>query len=102
MEIQSSVLYTMPKNSSTAENYSPTQKQSLSHLQPQSKQRDIHPYLQQFPNQLHTHQNNETQKNDELNNNNRTEQHDQHENQLGKLFIGNVTIDRIYELQYFG
>ena len=29
MEIQSSVLYTMPKNSSTSENYSPTQRQSI-------------------------------------------------------------------------
>ena len=29
MKIQSSVLYTMPKNSSSSENYSPTQRQSL-------------------------------------------------------------------------
>ena len=40
IEIQSSILYTMPKNTSTSENYSPTQRQSLHHLQPQSKQCD--------------------------------------------------------------
>ena len=32
IEIQSSILYTMPKNTSTSENYSPTQPQSLYHL----------------------------------------------------------------------
>ena len=41
LEIQSSVLYTMPKNTSTSENYSPAQRQSLHHLQPQSEQRDV-------------------------------------------------------------
>ena len=41
LEIQSSVLYTMPKNTSTSEKYSPTQRQSLHHLQPQSEQRDV-------------------------------------------------------------
>ena len=46
MEIQSSVLYTIQKNSSTSENYSPTQRQALHHLQPQSKQRDIHSRFQ--------------------------------------------------------
>ena len=72
MEIQSSVLYTKPKNSSTSENYSPTQRQSLHHLQPQSEQRDIHSCFQQSQNQLHKQQNNETQKHDELCKNNRT------------------------------
>ena len=66
MEIQSSVLYTMPKNSSTSENYSPTQRQSLHRLQPQSEQHDIHSRFQQSQNQLHKQQNNETQKHDEL------------------------------------
>ena len=33
---QSSVLYTMPKNSSPSENCSPIQRQSLHHVQPQS------------------------------------------------------------------
>ena len=47
MEIQSSVLYTMPKNFSTSENYSPTQRQSLHHLQPQSEPRNIHSFT--FP-----------------------------------------------------
>ena len=102
MEIQSSVLYTMPKNSSTSENYSPTQRQSLHHLQPQSEQLNIHSYFQQSQNQLRKQQNNETQKHDELNKNNRTQQHEQQQNQLGKLFIGNlnvnVTMDDIYEL----
>ena len=51
MEIQSPVLYAMPKSSSTSESYSPTQRQSLHHLQPQSQQREIHPRFQQFPNQ---------------------------------------------------
>ena len=37
MEIQSSVLYTMTKISPTSEHYSPTQSQSLHHLQPQSE-----------------------------------------------------------------
>ena len=35
-EIQSSILYRMPKNTSTSENYSHTQRQSLHHLQPLS------------------------------------------------------------------
>ena len=35
MEIQLSVIYTTPKNSSTSKNYSPTQPQSLHQLQPQ-------------------------------------------------------------------
>ena len=39
---QSSVLYTMPKNSSPSENCSLIQRQSLHHLQPHSGQRDIH------------------------------------------------------------
>ena len=102
MEIQSSVLYTMPKNSSTSDNYNPTQRQSFHHSQPQSEQRDIHSRFQQSQNQLHKQQNNETQKHDELCKNNRTQQHEQQQNQLGKLFIGNVnvnvTIDDIYEL----
>ena len=34
MKIQSPVLYTIPKNSTSSENYSPTQRQSLHHLQP--------------------------------------------------------------------
>ena len=37
-----SVLCTMPKNTSTSENYCPTQRQSLHHLQPQSEQRDVY------------------------------------------------------------
>ena len=44
---QSSVLYTMPKNSSPSENDSLIQRQSLHHLQPQSGQRDIHSRFQQ-------------------------------------------------------
>ena len=92
----------MPKNSSTSEKYSPIQRQSLHHLQPQSEQGDIHPCFQQFPNQLHTQQNNETQKHDELNKNNRIQQHKEQQNQLGKLFIRNLnvnaTIDHICEL----
>ena len=104
MEMQSSVLYTMPKNTSTSKNYSPTQCQSLLHLQPQSEQRnvDVHSRCQQSRNQLHKEQNNETQKHDEFYKNNRPHQHPQQQNQLGKLFIGNlnvsVTIDDIYEL----
>ena len=94
MEIQSSVLYTMPKINSTSENYSPTQCQSLHHLQPLSEQ--------QSRNQLHKEQNNDTQNHDELCKNNQIQQHTQQQNQLGKLFIGNinvnVTIDDIYEL----
>ena len=64
IEIQSSILYRMPKNTSTSENYSPTQRQSLHHLQPQSEQRDVdvHSRFQQSRNQLHKEQNNETQK----------------------------------------
>ena len=90
----------MPKNTSTSENYSPTQRQSLHHLQPQSEQRDadVHSRCQQPRNQ----QNNETQKHDESYKNNRTQQLTQQQNQLDKLFIGNlnvnVTIDDIYEL----
>ena len=76
MEIQSSVLYTMPKNSSTSENYSPNQRQSLHRLQPQSERRDIHLRFQQSQNQLHKQQNNETQKHDELCKNNRKQQHE--------------------------
>ena len=100
IEIQSSILYRMPKNTSTSENYSHTQRQSLHHLQPQSEQRDadVHSRCQQPRNQ----QNNETQKHDESYKNNQTQQHAQQQNQLGKLFIGNlnvnVTIDDIYEL----
>ena len=67
---ETSLFYTMPKSSSKSEIYSPTQCQSLHHLQPQSEERDIHPCFQQFPNQLHTQQTNETQKYDELNKNN--------------------------------
>ena len=64
IEIQSSILYRMPKNTSTSENYSPTQRQSLHHLQPQSEQCDVdvHSRFQQSRNQLHKEQNNETQK----------------------------------------
>ena len=58
MEIQSSVLYTIPKNSSTSENYSPIQHHSFHHLQPQSGQRDFHSRFQQSQNQLHKQQNN--------------------------------------------
>ena len=100
IEIQSSILYRMPKNTSTSENYSHTQSQSLHHLLPQSEQRDAdaHSRCQQPRNQ----QNNETQKHDKSHKNNRTQQHAQQQNQLGKLFIGNlnvnVTIDNIYEL----
>ena len=66
IEIQSSILHTMPKSTSTSENYSPTQRQSH-HLQPQSEQRDIdvHSRFEQSRNQLHKEQNNETQKHDE-------------------------------------
>ena len=76
IEIQSSILYTMPKNTSTFANYSPTQRQSLHHLQPQSEQCDVdvHSRFQQSRNQLHKEQNNETQKYDELYKNNRTQQ----------------------------
>ena len=52
----------MPKNISTSENYSPTQRESPHYLQPQSEKRNIHQRFQQFPNKLHTQQNNETQK----------------------------------------
>ena len=78
----------MPKNSSTSENYSTTQRQSLYRLQPRSEQGDIHSRFQQSQNQLHKQQNNETQKHDELCKNNQTQQHEQQQNQLGKLFIG--------------
>ena len=63
----------MAKNTSTSENYSPTQRQSLHHLQPQSKQRDAddNSRCQQSRNQ----QNNEKQKHDESYKNNRTQQH---------------------------
>ena len=102
MEIQSPVLYTMPKNSSTSENYSPNQRQSLHRLQLQSEKRDIHSRFQQSQNQLYKQQNNETQKHYDLCKNNRTQQHEQQQNQLGKLFIGNlnanVTMDDIYKL----
>ena len=100
IEIQSSIIYRMPKNTSTSENYSHIQRQSLHHLQPQSEQRDpdVHSRCQQPRNQ----QNNETQKHDESYKNNRTQQHAQQQNQLDKLFIGNlnvnVTIGNIYEL----
>ena len=71
-------------------------------LHPQSEQRDIHSRFQQSQNQLHKQQNNETQKYDELCKNNRTQQHEQQQNQLGELFIKNrnvnVTIDHLYEL----
>ena len=84
-----SVSYAMPKNS-TSENYSPIQTRSLHHLQIQSEQRDIHQHFQQLSNQLHTEQIYETQK------------HEPQQNQLGKLFMGNlfvnVTVDDIYEL----
>ena len=102
MEIHSSVFYTMPKNSLTSENYSPIQRQSLHHLQPQFEQRNIHSRFQQSQNKLRKQQNNETQKHDELCKNNGTQQHEQQQNQLDKFFIGNlnvnVTIDDIYEL----
>ena len=102
MEIQSSALYAMPKNSSTSKNCSPIQRQSLHHLQPQSEQRDVHSRCQQSRNQLNKKQNNETQKHDELYKNNQTQQHAQQQNQLDKLFIGNlnvnVTVDNIYAL----
>ena len=82
IEIQSSILYRMPKNTSTSENYSPTQRQSLHHLQPQSEQRDVdvHSRFQQSRNQLHKEQNNETQKYDELYKNNPTQQLAQQQN----------------------
>ena len=100
MKIQSSVLYAMPKRSSTSENYSPTQRQSLHHLQPQSKQRNIHSCFQQSQNQLRKEQNNETQKHDELCKNNRTQQHEQQQNQLGKLLIGNLNVNVIIDDTY--
>ena len=82
IEIQSSILYRMPKNTSTSENYSPTQRQSLHHLQPQSEQCDVdvHSRFQQSRNQLHKEQNNETQKYDELYKNNPTQQMAQQQN----------------------
>ena len=82
IEIQSSILYRMPKNTSTSENYSPTQRQSLHHLQPQSEQCDVdvHSRFQQSRNQLHKEQNNETQKYDELYKNNPTQQLVQQQN----------------------
>ena len=46
MEIQSFVSFTMSKNPSMSENYSPTLHQSVHHLKPQSEQRDIHPCSQ--------------------------------------------------------
>ena len=67
----------MPKNSSTSENYSPNQRQSLHRLQPQSEQCDIHSRFQQSQNQLYKQQNNKTQKHDDLCKNNRTQQHEQ-------------------------
>ena len=72
MEIQLSVLYTIQKNTSKSENYGPTQRQSLDHLQPLPEQRDVdvHSRFQQSRNQLHKEQNNETQKHDELYKNN--------------------------------
>ena len=72
MEIQASVSYTIPKNTSTSENYGLTQHHSLHHLQPQSEQRDVDVYscFQQSRNQLHKGENNETQKHDELCKNN--------------------------------
>ena len=92
----------MPKNSSTSDNYSSTQRQSFHHSQPQSDQRDIHSRFQQSQNQLHKQQNNKTQKHDELYKSNRTQQHEQQQNPLRKLFRENlnvnVTIDDIYEL----
>ena len=62
MEMQSEVSHKMLKNSSTSENYRPTQIQLIHHLQPQSKQKGIRPRHQQFPNPFHAQQNNETQK----------------------------------------
>ena len=58
----------MPKKSSTSENHSPTQCQSIHYLQPQSKQQDRqqNPHFYQSPNQRHSQQNNETQKHNEL------------------------------------
>ena len=100
MKIQSSVLYAMPKRSSTSENYSPTQRQSLHHLQPQSEQRNIHSCFQQSQNQLRKEENNETQKHDELCKNNRTQQHEQQQNQLGKLLIGNLNVNVIIDDTY--
>ena len=97
MEIQSSALYTMPENSPTSQNYSPTQRQSLHHLQPQSEQRNIHSRFQQSQNQLRKKQNNETQKHDKLCINNRTQQHEQQQNQLSKLFIENLNVNVIID-----
>ena len=77
IEIQSSILYTMPKNTSTFAYYSPTQRQSLHHLQPQSEQGDVDSSFQKSRNQLHREQNNETQKHDELYKNIRTQQYAQ-------------------------
>ena len=70
MEIQLSLLYTMPKSPSTSENYKLTQLQSIHNLQPQREQRDIQQRFQQSPNQLHTERNNQTHKHDELYKNN--------------------------------
>ena len=58
-----------------SENYSPTQRQSPDHSQPQSKQRDadIHSRCQQSRNQ----KNNKTQKHDEPYKTNQTQQHPQ-------------------------
>ena len=83
MEMQSSALYSIPKNTSMSENYSRTQRLLLHHLQPQSEQRevDVHSRIQQSRNQLHKEQNSETQKHDELYKNNRTQQHVQQQSQ---------------------
>ena len=70
MEIQLSLLYTMPKSPSTSENYKLTQLQSIHNLQPQREQRDIQQRFQQSPNQLRTQRNNQTHNHDELYKNN--------------------------------
>ena len=74
--------------------YNPSQHPSIHHLKLQYEQRDIHPCFQQSPNQLHT--------NDELYKKNRTQNHEQQLNKLGKLLIGdlnvNVLINNISEL----
>ena len=57
----------MPKNTFTSENYSPTQRQSLHHLQPQSEQRDVDVHSHFTP--------------------------AQQQNQLGKLYIGNLNVN---------
>ena len=102
MEIQSSALYAMPKNTSTSEitvplnvNHSIIYNLSLSNV----TLTFIHVlnYLE-----INYTKNKVMKQKHELHKNNRTQQHAHQQNQLGKLFIGNlnvnVTIDDIYEL----